>query len=294
MFKNTFFIVLLICSVVPVQGAFLRWFQQAPKVIEFDEKIFNDCLLSQDYSKLENMTYTLIQVEHKTKILDLIKAGASEKKDPFCLYTYIRNKVLTKKNGTLESDDVALILKNMIISLMLLAGDLACCIALHGDDSILRDLNYACLRNHYAHWYRKHLDQDSIDFKVIRESVIRWVAEETQKMEHTKNDTSNEKIKTEQPSPFWVRYFYEEQIFRRWVIHFRTPTADELQSYKRQANKHQVLAIRLESQNEFVETFNTCNDWQSFFKLGLLKDLNKRILGNDEVNEEKNVLQQAV
>lgn len=256
----------LSCCFVFSHAAMLKW-SQAPKVIEFDEKIFNNYLQVQDYTHLEPITYEFLEVQHKSKVFDLIEKGMIEKKDPFCLYTHIRSKVLIKRNnGTLGSMDIALILRNMVISLMLLAGDLACCIVFGGEESVTHDMGYACFRNHYEHWYEKHLAQDAVEFKLVCEAVVKWI-------DQMKN--------IQQPSPYWVRYFYQESLPFRWVIHFNTPKQNELRAFNKESLKDLITKERAESQADFIQTLQSCNDWATFFKLGLLKDLNKKTLNDD-------------
>lgn len=258
------YIAMVACYITSAHGAFLATWMRTPKPLDFKENVSTQYLQNQDYTVLEPMMCELIEVQHKSKVFDFIEKGIAEKKDPFCLYTYIRSKVLTKRsNGILGSNDMALILRNMLISLMLLAGDLTCCIVF-GDESSERDKNYIMFRDNYAHWFTKHLAIDAPDFKPVCNLLNEWI-------EGT--------AKIEQPSPYWVRYFYPDILFPyRLIIHFATPKANELRAIHDQAIKDFIMKKRLESQQDFLTVLRTCNDWPTFFKLGLLSNLNKKSL----------------
>lgn len=223
------------------------------------EEKCNVYLDQQDYSELEATVYYHLELYHEAPVFDLITKGIYARKDPFCLYSLIRNKVFAiRANATVDTAYVQDILEKMLISLILLAGDLSFCI-IWGSSSDELDERYAQMRNIYKYWYDNYLVNNKIPFKSVYESAIKWLL-------------ANAKI--EQPSPFWSLHF---EVTGK-AISFKKPSENQLQTYHDEKIKELVMDKRRASLQDYIDSLKECDEWHIFFAHKLLSNLNRKAL----------------
>jgi hypothetical protein len=236
---------------------------------EQEQKSLEQCLTSletnlanQDYKAVDLCVKDYLDSRQSTKFLDWIQIKIETQKDPYCFYRYIRNNAMVKRSRkTVEGLIFEKTLRSMIAHLILIAGDIAVCLA-SGDELSILD-QYKLFRDTYEHWYSEYFLEERISFERSFEAACKWL---------------NEKEHIKAPYHIWIRYTKQggdryTGFFNTCSINFTNPPQRQRKSCALKQISELTNEWRAQSLKESLAVLAKIKSWDKFFALGL-EDLN--------------------
>lgn len=287
------------------------------KSTKFDEKELSKFILAQDYDAATAYAEKHLAGPQSDVAFDAIQKLRFDHCDQYCLYMDIYNFSDRKRKGVnVGSGEIVYVLKSMIFQMLLLPGEIACCLARGDDPQALMDL-FTEFQFVYNHWFTKYFCQDKEMFD--KQSLYKYItvlqgavgetatadesfaapedAEEDDEKAPKSFKEMWDRKKIAPPFPVWA--FYCKKLAdgylmgRTYRMGFGTPKPQERNACENGETVRLHARIRKECWNESCLAARGCETWEAFWALKLA-DLIPKQLGKLVKGFKKDVARDGV